>query len=229
MATQWKNFKTAMKEKRTGKRKAPSHDIVQKEETVIQRLSTKVSGKAQKYSHIGPRKFVPFDYKEVTLDSIKNVCRRHFASIVGERMVCDVLAGKQGPSCSSGQQIPDQKVVHVHFIEPNDRDVVAEDRMEVDRLLLKRLFRGANTQSLPVTKVQSPSKTFPKSLSVLEMMRLDKVINGNTVTIDLFMFAIADMTWLSPSVVDFSLAKEGFVKCSKPQVKQQDSVISSGL
>ena len=29
MATQWKNFKTAMKEKRTGKRKAPSHDIVQ--------------------------------------------------------------------------------------------------------------------------------------------------------------------------------------------------------
>ena len=28
MATQWKDFKTAMEEKRTGKRKAPSHDIV---------------------------------------------------------------------------------------------------------------------------------------------------------------------------------------------------------
>ena len=28
MATQWKDFKTAMKEERTGKRKAPSHDIV---------------------------------------------------------------------------------------------------------------------------------------------------------------------------------------------------------
>ena len=28
MATQWKNFKTAMKEGRTGKPKAPSHDIV---------------------------------------------------------------------------------------------------------------------------------------------------------------------------------------------------------
>jgi len=63
MATQWKNFKMVMKEKRTGKRKAPSHDIVQKE-VVIERLSTtKVSGKAQKYS----RQFVPFDYEEVTL------------------------------------------------------------------------------------------------------------------------------------------------------------------
>lgn len=210
MATQWKNFKTAMKEKRTGKRKAPSHDIVQKEEIVIQRLSTEVSGKAQKYSRIGPREFVPFDYEEVTLDNIKNACRRHFASIVGERMVCDVLAGEQGPSCSSVQQIPDLKVVHVRFIEPNDRDVDAEDRMELDRLPLKRPFRRANTQSLPVTKVESPSKTFPKSLSVLEMMRLGKVINGSTVTIDLFTFAIADMTWSSPSVVEFSLAKEPF-------------------
>ena len=199
-----------MKEKRTGKRKAPSHDIVQKEEIVIQRLSTEVSGKAQKYSRIGPREFVPFDYEEVTLDNIKNACRRHFASIVGERMVCDVLAGEQGPSCSSVQQIPDLKVVHVRFIEPNDRDVDAEDRMELDRLPLKRPFRRANTQSLPVTKVESPSKTFPKSLSVLEMMRLGKVINGSTVTIDLFTFAIADMTWSSPSVVEFSLAKEPF-------------------
>ena len=116
MATHWKDFKTAMEEKQTGKRKAPSHDIVQKEEIVIQRLSTEVSCKAQKYSRIGPREFVPFDYEEVTLDNIENACRRHFASIVGVHMVCDVLASEQGPSCSSLQQIPDLKVVHVRFI-----------------------------------------------------------------------------------------------------------------
>ena len=112
MAAQWKNFKNAMKEKRTGKRKAPSHDIIQKEEIVIQRLSPEVSGKAQKYSRIGAREFVPFEFKEVTLDNIKVACRRHFAPIVGERMVCDVLAGEQG-----------LKVVHVRFIEPIDGDV----------------------------------------------------------------------------------------------------------
>ena len=35
MAAQWKNFKNSMKEKRTNKRKAPSHDILQKEVYVI--------------------------------------------------------------------------------------------------------------------------------------------------------------------------------------------------
>ena len=34
-------------------------------------------------------------------------------------MICDVLAGEQGPSCASLDQIPDLKVVHVRFIEPN--------------------------------------------------------------------------------------------------------------
>jgi len=77
--------------------------------------------------------------------------------------------------------------------------------MDRDRLL-KRPFRQANTQSLPVTKVQSPSEAFPKSLSVLEMMRLGKVINGSIATIDLFTFDIAVMTRSSPSVVEFSLA-----------------------
>jgi len=85
MATQWKNFKTVMKEKRAGKRKARSHDIVQKEEVVIERLSTEVSSKAQKYS----REFVPFDYEEVTLESCVRgpYNSRHFASTVRERMV----------------------------------------------------------------------------------------------------------------------------------------------
>ena len=145
MAT-WKNFKNAMKEKRTAKRKAPSHDILQKEEIVIQRLSPEVSGKAQKYSRIGAREFVPFEYDEVTLDNINNACRRHFAPVVGERMVCDVLAGEQGPSCTSLEQIPDLKVVHVRFIEPNDGDdgdaasMTAHDRKP-------RLERGLDNRS----------------------------------------------------------------------------------
>ena len=86
----WKNFKNAMKEKWTGKRKAPSHDILQKEEIVIQRLTPEVSGKAQKYSCIGARKFVPFENEEVTSHNIKNACKRHFAPVFGEYMVCDV-------------------------------------------------------------------------------------------------------------------------------------------
>ena len=68
MAAAWKNFKTAMNEKRTGKKGGRvSHDILAREEVVIQWLSMHVSGKAQKYSRIGPREFVPYDYEEVTL------------------------------------------------------------------------------------------------------------------------------------------------------------------
>ena len=33
-------------------------------------------------------------------------------------MLCDVLAGEQGPLCSSLDQIPDMRVVHIRFIEP---------------------------------------------------------------------------------------------------------------
>lgn len=202
-----------MKEKRTGKRKAPSHDIIQKEEIVIQRLSPEVSGKAQKYSRIGAREFVPFEFEEVTLDNIKVACTRHFAPIVGERMVCDVLAGEQGPSCTSLEQIPDLKVVHVRFIEPIDGDVASTWTRNLLEQRPKRPFKRAATQSLPATKVQSPSKAFPKSLSVLEMMKLGKVINEkSTEAIELFTFDLSDMAWSTRSTVEFSIANESIGK-----------------
>ena len=62
-------------------------------------IKTEVSGKAQKYSRICGRKFVLFEHTEVTLHNIENTCKRHFAPVVAERMVCDVLASEQGPSC----------------------------------------------------------------------------------------------------------------------------------
>ena len=96
-----------MKEKRTNKRKTPFHDILQTEVYVFQRLSSEVSGKAQKYSRISARGFVSFEYEEVALNNIKNACGKHFTPVVGERMLCDVQAGEQSPSCISLEQIPD--------------------------------------------------------------------------------------------------------------------------
>ncbi|KAJ7382680.1 hypothetical protein OS493_033472 [Desmophyllum pertusum] len=155
----------------------------------------------RKYSRIGPREFVPYEYDEMALSNIMSACSRHFASMVGEHMICDVLAGEQGPSCASLEQIPDLKVVHVRFIEANDRDVasVVGNRVECEEQP-KRPFRRANAQSLPVTKAQSPSKAFPKSLSVLEMMKLGKVINDkSTESIELFTFDLTDMALVQPT------------------------------
>lgn len=45
---------------------------------------------------------------------------KHFRIPADSILCCDVLAGKQGPSCFSVKQIPDFKVIHVRFIERSD-------------------------------------------------------------------------------------------------------------
>jgi len=86
----------------------------------VQRLSTDVTGKAQKYSRIGPREFVQvgFDDDELTIEKIKDACLKHFAPQTGSNVVCDVLAGEQGPSCSHIKQVPDLKLIYVRFFDP---------------------------------------------------------------------------------------------------------------
>ena len=61
-------------------------------ELVVQRLSSSVSGKAQKYSTVGPREFVSFPYEEMTINNIKSVCEKHFSSVTESGLVCDVVA-----------------------------------------------------------------------------------------------------------------------------------------
>ena len=95
----WKNFKKKMTEKRGSKKNTSGVKILEEECVTVQRLSAEVSGKAQKYTRVGAREFVPFEYDEVTVENIKRACLSHFD--VREGCVCDVLAGEQGPSCSS--------------------------------------------------------------------------------------------------------------------------------
>ena len=83
---------------------------MQKGEIVMQRLSAEVSGKAQKYNRHGPREFGSFAEEELSIPAIKNACEKHFRALMSQGLVCDVLAGDQGPLCSSVHQIPDLKV-----------------------------------------------------------------------------------------------------------------------
>ena len=111
----------AAKRQRTTTAKKKAGQIVQ-EEIIVQRMSSTVSGKAQKYSRIGPREFVPFEKYdgELTLRNIMDACKTHFAKRVEDGMVCDVLAGEQGPSCRKVEHIPDLKVIHVRFVKSCD-------------------------------------------------------------------------------------------------------------
>ena len=103
----WNRFKNKMKEKRCKNmtKKDSGKSLKDLETIVVQRLSAEVSGKAQKYSRSGAREFVPFDeFNEISIENIKKACMKHYG--MPDTMCCDVLAGEQGPSCSSMKQLP---------------------------------------------------------------------------------------------------------------------------
>ena len=52
---------------RINKKNGSGVKILEQESMTVQRLSADVSGKAQKYTRVGAREFVPFDYEEITI------------------------------------------------------------------------------------------------------------------------------------------------------------------
>lgn len=114
LKTKWKN---CAKGKRDSGKSAKDLETI-----VVQHLSVEVSGKAQKYSQVGAREFVSFkEFNELSISNIKKACMKQYG--LSETMSCDVLAGEQGPSCSSVKQLPNLKVIHMRFIECNKERV----------------------------------------------------------------------------------------------------------
>ncbi|KAJ7376738.1 hypothetical protein OS493_032793 [Desmophyllum pertusum] len=70
----WIKLNEKVRAKRTKKDPPKDHRRRPKgEELTVQRLSAEVAGKAQKYTRVGPREFVPFDEdEEMTIGNIKN-------------------------------------------------------------------------------------------------------------------------------------------------------------
>jgi hypothetical protein len=105
-------FKEAMKEKRIGKKHENTKESKEsKDEIVVQRLSSQLSGKAKKYLCVGPQEFVHVGKEELTFENIQKACLKHFTSKIARGMYCDILAGEQDLSCSTLKQIPDMKLV----------------------------------------------------------------------------------------------------------------------
>ena len=226
MAAEWTNFKAKMKAKRIDKGKGKKKDTIsafndENDTLVVQRLSAEVSGKAQKYSRIGAREFVSYEYEEFTIENIRRACEKHFA--VDKSMSCDILAGEQGPSCNTVKQIPDSRVIHVRFVErvpvvelDEGTELGTRERgPSLKSLPAKRKFSDAETKtrSVPTKSAPSPSKFVPRSLSVVEMLKLGKVITQSTTSVNIYAFNFNEMSWsTTPSTVDFSIGKEPFGK-----------------
>ena len=234
----WRTYQEQMKQKRMKTRNKKNVDPSNRtDELVIQQLSAEVSGKAQKYLRVGPREFVAFQFDEVTIPNIKLACEKHFAHRVGNKKSCDVLAGEQGPLCKTMSQIPNTKLIHVRFIPDSSIDVdLSADLKSVSTsasslppgltTIRKREAKStvnseAYSSSLPKAKRPctggSPSKCYPKSLSVLDMLKLGKIVDKHkTTVIHLYSFDINLMSWSKvPKTVEFfldpnSLGEGGF-------------------
>lgn len=95
-----------------------------------------------------------------------------------------------------------------------------------------RYDKASTTSSLPSPKKQYGSlvsKVYPKSLSVVEMLKLGNVIAKKTTTIiDIFTFNIEHMEWsTAPMTVEFRIADKPFAsggleRHSKPLVTLLD-------
>ena len=246
----WQKLNEKIKAKRTKTtKKDPPKNHRRGDELTVQRLSAEVAGKAQKYTRIGPREFVPFDEsEEMTIGNIKSACERHFLPRIGKNLVCDILAGEQGPSCKSLSQIPDLKVVYVRFIPDTadsegdldnstpstakKRKIAAESSTYTDFRPPPSKCRSSPSK-LVHSKQQLPESTkcthFPRSLSISDMIKLGK-INTDTATtiVRIFRFDMELLSWSKvPTTVEFYEEKEaigtgGFRKAFKATSKHAE-------
>ena len=71
----------------------------------VQRLAAEPDNK-QTYRPVQPRKFVSFEFSELTLNNLKKASGAHFNLPPSTR---DVLVSNKGPSCTNINQIPHRK------------------------------------------------------------------------------------------------------------------------
>ena len=239
MAEAWKKLKDNVKAKRTGAIAKVTKKRPKGQELTVQRLSSHVTGKAQKYTRIGPREFVPFeDDKDFSLENIKLACEEHFAPVVGTDVICDVLAGEQGPSCKGIEHIPDQKIVHIRFIqnkasfsqgddeknqtkrEPPRKRITDERFSRNQAAKYARSFQDDQSvfleprrpvNSHPADKPTPSKQEVPLSLSISDMLKLGK-LNANqtsSTVIKVFQFDMELLSWCKiPQSVEFHIERE---------------------
>ena len=133
-----------------------------------------------KYAKQVPREFVPFEYSEVTLENIKRACEVHYRENL---TTCDILASKQGSSCSRLDQIPISKVIYVRFIMPESGKSILSETLELDPFQCqsqhKRMWKSVISHSVisPASTAKSiASSVVPQSLSAVDTLTFGKII-----------------------------------------------------
>ena len=201
----WDDYKKKTSNKRRGKHEKGScsgtFDYI-----TVQRLSSSIEGKCQKYSRIRALTLVPLGWEPI-LSNIKMACTDHFNL---QEMECNLLASKRWPSFTNINMITNWKVLHIRFI-PTSNEVC-----DPLRGLLKT--GNANTAS-PVKSdevrqpqaLAVPSK-IAASVRLSAILQIGKLIKPkvDTVSVEVEQFDLKVREWLPLFEVKLSLNKEKF-------------------
>ena len=227
----WEKFAQAVKNKRikhhetkSDKSKDVGVNILNSKEMIVQPLETDTSGKAKKYERTGPQEFVKFVFEEVTIETIKKACNRHFAGRMPVGMFCDVLASDRGPSCAKMSHLPNFKPIHIRFIKGGSSSGMSsfdEDEYDKSRSMSNDYLRNIQSTSIlpkfPASRSvkfpKSKSVVVPKSLPVSSMLRLGSPITAVkkcAEQIELSDFLISNMVWSPPLSINYYIDDEPF-------------------
>ena len=201
--SKWDDYREKMSNKRTGK-----HDdrgissSMDYQYITVQRLSSTVEGKCQKYSRIGALTIIPLD-SEPTLSNIKTACKNHFNL---QEMECDLLAREKGPSFTDNSMITNWRVLHIRFIPKLEQECDPSREQTRNRALASPMTSEQVRRPLALP---APSK-IPASVPLSVMLQIGKLIQlkVDTVTVELKQFDLKSREWLPPFEVKVSLSKE---------------------
>lgn len=197
----WEAFKEQASIKRQGKKEDGSSE--KRDYITVQRLSSTVEGKWQKYARMGPLTMVHLGC-EATLENIKKVCKKHFNVT---DMDCDILAGERGPSFTDVSQISNWKVLHIRFVARSSESCTS----------VSDVVRSSPVKCETATSLRAPQPSkVPASVPLSALLNIGKLISPkisqSTVVVE--EFNLQDKIWLPPFEVKVSLDQKPFASGS---------------
>ena len=175
-----------MAKKRIGK-EDPTGSASGMDYITVQRLSSNVEGRYQKYARIGALAMVPLGC-EPTISNINEACKRFFKA---EDMECDILAGERGPSWTETSQISNWKrALHVRFIE----------RSEESQMCEKVEIKKTKSEATPEKPARPISTRVVASVPLSAMLKVRKLIQP---TVDIVSVQLEERQLLTPATKAF--------------------------
>ena len=182
-------------------------------------MSSEPTGRSKKYDPLETREFVDFsNFEELTIGNIKMACESHYNAPRGS---CDVLLSDRGPSCFLTEQIQQKKSYLVRFINPDDGVMRKQPKLMPqmvgsslgNRSEFEKPQKRRHTSSFSLSQSQVPESTFPKSVSIGDILKARKLVkppDTREVKLTLETFGVSESSWIKSGTKIYSMEKSKF-------------------